>query len=68
MPRFTRLDEKAKANLVSFDKVENYKDYTIKPSKQVNTKLIIKEWDNILRIFTTLGLKNLDSSFKCNMI
>ncbi|WP_150466111.1 Tn3 family transposase [Francisella sp. SYW-2] len=57
MPRFTRLDEKARANLVSFDRVENYKDYTIKPSKQVNTKLIIKEWDNILRIFTTLGLK-----------
>ena len=57
MPRFTRLDEKARANLVSFDKVDKYRNYAIKPTKQVNTKLIIKEWDNILRIFTTLGLK-----------
>ena len=57
MPRFTKLDEKAKINLVSFDKIEIYEKYTVKPSKQVNAKLIIKEWDNILRILTTLGLK-----------
>jgi len=57
MPRFTQLDKKAKTNLVSFENFEEYEHYTVKPSKKVNTKLIIKEWDNILKILTTLGLK-----------
>ena len=59
MPRFTKLDKKASKHLVCFDEPMNakYNNYHIKPSKQVNKDLIIKEWDNLLRIFGTLGCK-----------
>ena len=57
MPRFTQLDQKASNNLVSFDNINNHKKNIIKPSKQVNKNLILKESDNILRILATLALK-----------
>jgi TnpA family transposase len=57
MPRFTKLDKKAATNLVCFDDTEKYADYMIKPSSRVNKKLVFKEWDNMLRIYATLGLK-----------
>ncbi|CAM4497722.1 MAG: Tn3 family transposase ISPsy30 [Legionella sp.] len=62
MPRFTQLDKKAQANLVSFDDPKLYDKFLIKPNKQVNVKLIVKEWDNILRIMATLGLKKSSQS------
>lgn len=76
MPRFTQLDQKASSNLVSFDNFKNYKKNVIKPSKQVNKSLILKESDNILRILATLALKKNTqsnivrklSSFKSNDI
>lgn len=59
MPRFTYLDQKANSLMVSFDdpNSKHYKDYLIKPSKKANKALIIKEWDNILRILATLAIK-----------
>lgn len=57
MPRFTKLDQKAANNLVSFDKIDKYDKHLIKPSKQVNKALILRESDNILRILVTLALK-----------
>lgn len=59
MPRFTQLDQKVRDHMVSFDATESsrYKGYLIKPNKTVNKSLIIKESDNMLRIFATLGLK-----------
>ncbi|KKB96561.1 Tn3 transposase DDE domain protein, partial [Candidatus Arcanobacter lacustris] len=57
MPRFTHLDQKAQKNMVSFENPDNFKDYIIKPSSQINKALIMKEADNILRIFATLALK-----------
>jgi TnpA family transposase len=59
MPRFTKLDTKANKHLVSFNdpKSKTYDGFLIKPNKQVNKKLILKEKDNILRIFATLALK-----------
>jgi TnpA family transposase len=57
MPRFTHLDQKAQQNMVSFEKPDNFKNYLIKPSSQINKALILKEADNILRIFATLALK-----------
>ena len=57
MPKFTKLDQKAANNLVSFNSVERYKNSVIKPAKQVNKKLILKESENILRILATLALK-----------
>ncbi|MBU6339493.1 MAG: Tn3 family transposase [Rickettsiales bacterium] len=59
MPRFTNLDKRAAANLVCFDDPEKYADYMIRPNTKVNKKLIKKEWDNLLRIFATLGLKKI---------
>lgn len=62
MPRFTQLDKKSSTNLVSFDDPKLYEKLLIKPSKKVNVELIIKEWDNILRIMATLGLKKSSQS------
>lgn len=57
MPRFTKLDQKVRNNMVSFDDPSKYTKYIIKPCKQINKNLIIKEADNILRILATLALK-----------
>lgn len=59
MPRFTKLNKKSNAHLVSFDDPKNkkYDKYLIKPSHKVNKELILKEKDNILRILATLALK-----------
>lgn len=59
MPRFTKLDQKVRDHMVSFDAPDSsrYKGCLIKPNKKVNKSLIIKESDNMLRIFATLGLK-----------
>jgi TnpA family transposase len=42
---------------VSFDRIEKYEKHLIKPSKQINKALILRESDNILRILATLALK-----------
>lgn len=59
MPRFTKLDQKVRDHMVSFDAPDSsrYKGYLIKPNKKVNKSLIVKESNNMLRIFATLGLK-----------
>lgn len=62
MPRFTKLWDKSDNNLVCFDSVEKYNHHIVKPSKKVNKSLIIKEWDNILRILASLALKKTTQS------
>jgi TnpA family transposase len=62
MPRFTQLWEKSDNNLVCFDEVDNHAKQIIKPSKKVNKALIIKEWDNVLRILASLALKKTTQS------
>jgi TnpA family transposase len=62
MPRFTQLQDKSDNNLVCFDELDNYKHHIIKPSKKVNKALIIKEWDNVLRILASLALKKTTQS------
>ena len=59
MPRFTRLDQRVRNLMVSFDdpNSSNYNGYLIKPNKKVNKDLIIRESDNILRVIATLGVK-----------
>ena len=57
MPRFTQLPSKAETQLVSFQSPSEFSDQLIKPSAKIDTKLIIKEWDNVLRILASLGLK-----------
>jgi len=62
MPRFTQLWEKTDNKLVCFDEVDSHAKHIIKPSKKVNKALIIKEWDNILRILASLALKKTTQS------
>ena len=57
MPRFTKLDKKVRTNLVSFDDPSNYNGCLIQPAKKINKALIQKEEDNILRVLSTLALK-----------
>ncbi len=57
MPRFTHLPKKAAKNLVCFENPDVFKENLIKPSSKVNSALIIKEWDNILRILASLAMK-----------
>jgi len=62
MPRLTQLRDKSDKHLVCFDEVELYGRPIIKPSKKVNKTLIIKEWDNVLRILASLALKKTTQS------
>lgn len=62
MPRFTQLGEKAGSNLVGFGEVSDYEHHIIKPSKQADKPLIIREWDNVLRILASLALKKTTQS------
>jgi TnpA family transposase len=57
MPRFTSLPKKAQSLLVSFQEPEEFSDYLIKPSSKINEALIIREWDNVLRILASLAMK-----------
>jgi len=57
MPRFTHLPERAQENLVSFQNQSKWEKYIIKPKHKVDEALIIKEWDNILRILASLAMK-----------
>ncbi|MBT4835786.1 MAG: Tn3 family transposase [Methylococcales bacterium] len=62
MPRITRFGDKSDSKLVSFDAISNYSGNIIKPSKKINQSLIIKEWDNVLRILASLALKKTTQS------
>jgi len=62
MPRFTNLSNKADHKLVYFDGMPIAGSDIITPSKKVNETLIIKEWDNVLRILASLALKKTTQS------
>ena len=57
MPRFVHLPEKAQKNLVSFQNPSKWDNNIIKPKNKVDEGLIVKEWDNILRILASLAMK-----------
>ncbi|MBN2689471.1 MAG: Tn3 family transposase, partial [Gammaproteobacteria bacterium] len=57
MPRFTCLPDKAQKPLVSFQDPEEFDDYLVKPVDKVKESLIVREWDNVLRILVSLALK-----------
>jgi TnpA family transposase len=62
MPRFTQLLDKSDHNLVCFDEIADHAKQIIKPSNKVNKALIIKEWDNVLRILASLAIKKTTQS------
>lgn len=55
--RDLQVYQKAQESLVSFQNPDEYKDLLIKPSYKINENLIIKEWNNALRIVASLALK-----------
>ena len=57
MPRFTQFSKKAQDSLVYFQDPKKLEKDLIKPKNKVNESLIIKEWDNILRILASLAMK-----------
>lgn len=54
-PYIKRIQLKSQT-LYGFKSLSDYKDYLIKPTHKVDSKLIKKEWDNILRILASLLL------------
>lgn len=54
-PHFRSIQLKSQT-LYGFKSPSDYKDYLIKPTHQVNMKLIKSEWDNMLRILASLLL------------
>lgn len=57
MPRFRNFPKKAQENLVCFGNPEALSHLLIKPKDQINEALIIREWDNVLRILASLAHK-----------
>lgn len=56
-PRFKDIYETVNKSLYGFEHPSRYPDYQIKPIRKINQKLIVKEWDNILRIILSLANK-----------
>lgn len=54
-PRYRSLTAKTES-IISFSDLNNFKDYLIKPSKQINLKRLHKEDDNIKHILASLLL------------
>ena len=57
MPRFTQFPKKAQDSLVCFQNTKDFEKCIIKPKNKINESLIIKEWDNVLRILASLAMK-----------
>ena len=59
-----RIKNVGRQTLYSFEPPSSYKDddYLITPSKQINTKLIEDNWDNILRFVATIKTKETTAS------
>lgn len=60
-PRYRRI-QKQFNDLMGFQKLEAYKSLFIEPQRQIDRKLIVSEWDNILRILLSLAMKETSQS------
>jgi len=56
-PRYAKLGSRSKM-IYGFKNPKQYGDYLLKPIRKINTKLIKEEWENILKIFVSLGFKS----------
>ncbi|MCP4268038.1 MAG: Tn3 family transposase [Candidatus Brocadiaceae bacterium] len=56
-PRYNNLA--GRQNMIyGFNNPSFYEDYTVRPVRKIDTQLIKDEWENILRIIVSLGLKS----------
>lgn len=60
-PRYTGISSRINS-LYGFKNMSSYEGLTIKPFKKINKKLIVDEWDNILKIFLSLAMKETSQS------
>jgi TnpA family transposase len=60
-PRYKNITSKTD-KIYGFNDTSKYKDYIIQPSNKIDTKLIIEEWDNVLRIIASLLKKDTEQS------
>jgi TnpA family transposase len=60
-PRLKNLKSRTNT-LIAFKDMKKYDGLLIRPSKRVNKKLILDQWDNCLRIFASLALKTTTQS------
>lgn len=56
-PIYKDIQATISRNLYGFQYSGHYEELLIKPVHKINIDLILKEWDNIIRIMVTLALK-----------
>ncbi|MBF0299969.1 MAG: Tn3 family transposase, partial [Oligoflexia bacterium] len=60
-PRYKKINNKERL-ISGFKSPKDYKNFLINPTKKINEKIIIEEWDNIQRIIASLSLKTTTQS------
>ena len=61
-PRYRDLYEKVQTSLYGFKQPSQYADGLLKPIRNINTSLIVEEWENMQRLFLSLALKTTTQS------
>ncbi len=61
-PRYRDLQEKVQHVLYGFKHPNQYGDMLLKPIRQINTRLIVEEWEQMQRILVSLALKTTTQS------
>jgi TnpA family transposase len=61
-PRYRDLYEKVQTSFYGFRHPSQYVDVLLKPIRNINTRLIVEEWENLQRIFVSLALKTTTQS------
>lgn len=56
-PRYKNVYKKTQTALYGFKQPSHYEGLILKPIRKINERQIIREWDNILRIYASLALK-----------
>jgi TnpA family transposase len=61
-PRYRDLYDKVQTSLYGFKHPSQYADVLLKLIRNINTRLIVEEWENLQRIFVSLALKTTTQS------
>jgi TnpA family transposase len=61
-PRYRDLYDKVRTSLYGFKHPRQYPEGVLKPIRKINTRLIVKEWENLQRIMVSLALKTTTQS------
>ena len=61
-PRYRALYEKVQTSLYGFKHPSQYADVLLKPIRNINTRLIVDEWEHMQRICASLAFKTTTQS------